>query len=154
MKTIKSFLFFFFIIIFSCLAQQGEAISLQLKAMVYPFDTLDMYGHGKVEALLKYKNGAPIRGKKINMKTSAGILTCKLPDIESEVDTFSGDMSCFTTDKNGKVIAYIINIPYNSMGTIEAYCEIDGAEVSASCNFQVKRTVVKKAVPQKKIFKP
>ena len=92
---------------------------------MYPSDSADRYGHGKVEAFLRYKEGAPIPNQTIQLESWCGNFSCKLPDIENEVDSSSGDESCFTTGKDGKILVYIINIPFNSQGIITAACTFD-----------------------------
>jgi|WetSurMetagenome_2_1015567.scaffolds.fasta_scaffold00717_14 hypothetical protein len=125
------------------------AITLSVKTYVYPSDSADRYGHGKVEAVLRYKEGAPIPNRRLSLETTAGDFSCKLPDIANEVDSSSSDESCFTTDKNGRVLAYIINIPFNSQGMVTASCSFDDVSVKATGTFWIKRMPVIKA-PTKK----
>lgn len=124
-------------------------VRLSVKTFVYPSDSADRFGHGKIEAVLSYKGGAPIPGRTLNFETSCGTFSCKLPDIENEVDSSSGDESCFATDTNGKSTVYIINIPFNSQGVVTVSCEFDDRVVKASGRFWIKRFAVVKSARKK-----
>jgi hypothetical protein len=147
---VKKLLLIFALLAAPCAwAQGGESISLFVKTTVYPFDSTDLFGHGKVEAALRYTKGAPIPGQVIHLGAAVGTFSCKLPDIESEADSSSSDNSCYSTGKDGKIIVYLINIPFNSQGTVTASCEYNGIAVKASSTFWVKKMVVKKIKPKK-----
>lgn len=125
-------------------AQGGEAISLHIKTSVYPCDSFDQVGHGKVEATLCYKDGAPVPNQVIVLTTTCGNLSCKLPDVENEVDSGSTDITCYTTGKDGKILVYLVNIPFNSEGRVSATCHYKDMTVQASSTYWVKRYLVKK----------
>jgi hypothetical protein len=125
-------------------AQGGEAISLYIKTSVYPCDSQDQVGHGKVEATLRYKNGAPIPNQVVLLTTTCGNLSCKLPDIENEVDSGSTDITCYTTGKDGRILVYLVNIPFNAEGRVAATCHYKDLTVQASSTYWVKRYLVKK----------
>jgi hypothetical protein len=144
-RIARNFLLIFMLTAAPCTwAQGGESISLFVKTTVYPFDSTQPSGHGKVEATLRYSKGAPIPGQVIELNSAVGTFSCKLPDILNEVDSSSSDNACFTTGKDGKIIVYLINIPFNSQGTVTASCEFNGIAVKASSTFWVKKMVVKK----------
>jgi hypothetical protein len=130
-------------------AQGGESISLYVKTTVYPFDSTAMFGHGKVEATLRYTKGAPIPGQEIQLNTGFGVFSCKLPDIENLVDSSSSDTSCFRTGNDGKILVYLINIPFNSQGVVMASCVYNGIAVKATSTFWIKRMVVTKMKSKK-----
>jgi hypothetical protein len=124
--------------------QSGDAITLYVKTTVYPYDSLDKVGHGKVEAQLKTKSGFGIPGQEIELSSTCGTFSCKLPDIENEVDSSSSaDNSCFFTGKDGKIVVYLINIPFNSQGSVAASCSYRDMEVRATCTFWITKTLVK-----------
>ena len=125
-------------------AQGGESISLYIKTSVYPCDSQDQVGHGKVDATLRYKEGAPIPNQVILLTTTCGNLSCKLPDIENEVDSGSSEITCYTTGKDGKILVYLINIPFNSEGRVAATCHYKDMTVQASSTYWVKRYLAKK----------
>jgi hypothetical protein len=124
-------------------------IKLSVKTFVYPSDSADRFGHGKIEAVLSYKGGSPIPGRTLSFETSTGTFSCKLPDVENEVDSSSGDESCFATDKNGRSTVYLLNIPFNSQGVVTASCEFDDQLVKASGTFWIKRFAVAKSARKK-----
>jgi hypothetical protein len=128
----------------------GLAISLSVKTFVYPSDSFDQSGHGKVEAFLRYKDGAPIPNQRIEFSSTSGNFSCKLPDIENEVDSSSSDESCFTTGKDGKILVYIINIPFNSQGMVTASCTYDDVSVKATGTYWIKRMLLSKMAGKKK----
>jgi hypothetical protein len=125
-------------------AQGGEEIRLFVRTSVYPCDSMDQNGHGKVEATLCYTGGAPISNQVIVLSTTCGNFSCKLPDLENEVDSFSSDISCYTTGKDGKILVYLVNIPFNAEGRVTATCHYKEMTVQASSTYWVKRFVVKK----------
>jgi hypothetical protein len=132
----------------------GMAISLSVKTFVYPSDSADRYGHGKVEAVLRYKEGAPIPNQEIQLTSTCGVFSCKLPDIENEVDSSSADESCLTTGKDGKILVYLITIPFNSQGLVTATCTFDDVSVKATGTFWIKRMAVPRAAGKKKHHEP
>ncbi|HUI91038.1 MAG TPA: hypothetical protein VLX68_02215 [Chitinivibrionales bacterium] len=128
----------------SAWAEGGEGIRLSVKTSVYPCDSADQVGHGKVEATLRYDGGAAIPNQIIVLTATSGNFSCKLPDIANEIDSGSTDISCYTTDKNGKILVYLVNIPFNSEGKVTATCHFKDMEVQASSTYWVKRYLVKK----------
>jgi hypothetical protein len=151
-SPVKKLLLIFAIFTAPCTwAQGGESISLFVKTTVYPFDSTQLSGHGKVEATLRYSKGAPIPGQVIQLNSAVGTFSCKLPDIVNEVDSSSSDNSCFSTGKDGKVLVYLINIPFNSQGMVTASCEFNGIAVKASSTFWVKKMLVKKYKSKKNL---
>ena len=128
----------------------GLSISLSVKTFVYPSDSFDQFGHGKVEAFLRYKEGAPIPNQRIELASTCGNFSCKLPDVENEVDSSSSDESCFTTGRDGKILVYIINIPFNSQGVVTASCTYDDVSVKATGTFWIKRMLLSKMAGKKR----
>ncbi len=131
----------------------GMALSLFVKTSVYPSDTADRFGHGKVEATFRYKDGAPLPNQEIQLSTTCGVFSCKLPDIENEVDSASFDESCCTTGKDGKILVYLINIPFNSQGAVTASCTYSDVSVKATSTFWIKRMPKSLAAKKSKIKK-
>jgi hypothetical protein len=121
----------------------ATSYSLFIRATVYPFTTLDVSGHGKVEAVLRNNKGAPIPGQEIELISTCGNFSCKLPDVEGEPDTVSFDRSCLFTGNNGKILVYLIGIPFNAQGMVTASCIYRDVSLKASCTFWVKRMVIK-----------
>jgi|GEM_PF-1163105 hypothetical protein len=131
----------------------GMALSLYVKTSVYPSDSADRFGHGKVEATFRFKDGAPLPNQEIQLSTTNGVFSCNLPDIENEVDSATFDESCCTTGKDGRILVYLTNIPFNSQGMVTASCTYGDVSVKATSTFWIKRMPKSLAARKSKIKK-
>lgn len=122
--------------------------SLFVKTSIYPYDYLAQYGHGKVEATLCDKKGAAIPYQEIHLTATCGKFSCALPDIENGADSASRDSSCYITAKDGRILVYLLDIPFNTSGKVLASCAYGDMSVKATSTFWVKR-YLKKGSPKK-----
>jgi hypothetical protein len=132
-------------------AQEESSVascSLYVKTSIYPYDYLAQYGHGKVEARLCDKKGVAIPFQEIQLTATCGRFSCALPDIESNADSASRDSSCYITAKDGRILVYLLDIPFNTSGKVLAACTYGDMSVKATSTFWVKR-YVKKGNPKK-----
>jgi hypothetical protein len=123
--------------------------SLYVKTSIYPYDYLAQYGHGKVEARLCDKKGVAIPFQEIRLTATCGRFCCTLPDLEGIADSASRDSSCYITAKDGRIVVYLLDIPFNTSGKVLAACTYGDMSVKAASTFWVKR-FVKKGSQKKK----
>jgi hypothetical protein len=126
-----------------------SSCSLFVKATVYTPDSSDIAGKAMVEATLCDKNGIPIPGQKIAMTATCGILTCLQTETGSWADSSrqSPEHSCFVTGHDGKVLVFLVDIPFNRPGKVKTSCTYGDFKVQASAGFSVTRKVTRKKRP-------
>ncbi len=126
---------------------------IHVKAAVYPSDSSEQYGKARIYATLQTKDGKPIPDQEIELAANCGVFSCKPPDIDDStvVDTAIG--SCTRTDKNGKIMVYLVNIPFNVSGHIDAACDYGSLSVKATCSFLISRSHVARKQAKKKTSK-
>jgi hypothetical protein len=130
-------------------AQEGvkkgfeSSCAIHVKSAVYPSDAMDHYGKARVYVTLCSREGAPIPDQEIEFTASCGAFSCKPLDIEDTSAVDSSLSSCDMTDKDGKVMVYLVNIPFNNQGSVTASCDYGSLSVKASCAFLISRYEVK-----------
>jgi hypothetical protein len=120
-----------------------SSCAIRVKSAVYPSDSLEQRGKARVYVTLCTRDGKPIPDQEILLSATCGTFSCKPVDFEDSagVDTTLG--SCNITDKNGKVMVYLVNIPFNNQGGVTAACDYGTMSVHASCTFLITRHTVK-----------
>jgi len=122
---------------------------MHVKSAVYPSDPMDNSGKARVYVTLCSKEGTPIPDQEIQLAASCGTFSCKPLDAEDSSGVDSTIYDCDHTDKNGKVMVYLVNIPFNNQGSVTAVCDYGSLSVKASCTFLITRHAIV-GKPQKK----
>lgn len=112
---------------------------MHLKSSVFPSDTFEQYGKARLYVTLTTQDGTPIPQQQIIFSANCGVLTCQVRDIGDTTAIDSTLFNCDYTDKNGKVMVYLVNIPFNNQGRVTASCDYGTLSVSASCTFLITR---------------
>jgi hypothetical protein len=120
----------------------ATSCSLSVKTTVYNADPGDVVGKASIEATLSDKSGVPIPGQTIAITATSGTFTCIPPYGTS--GTGSSDRSCFVTGPDGKIIVYLVDIPFNKPGRIKATCAYGDFVVHAASSYSITRNVIKK----------
>jgi hypothetical protein len=122
-----------------------SSCSLFVKVTVYTPDSGDRSGKAMVEASLSDKNGLPIPDRKLSLTATCGTLTCPQQTgqwIDSTGQTPA--QSCFVTGNDGKVLVFLVDIPFNKPGRVKASCLWGNSKVQASTGFSITRKVIRK----------
>ena len=127
--------------------------AIRVKAAVYPSDSSEQYGKARVYATLMTKDGMPITNQEIQLAANCGEFSCKPSDAEDPTVVDSAIASCTQTDKNGKIMVYLVNIPFNVTGHIDAACDYGNMSVKASCTFLISRSHIARKPLKKKAAK-
>jgi hypothetical protein len=114
---------------------------------------MDQYGKARVYVTLCTKQGTPIPDQEILFTTTCGVFSCKPLDSEDTAAVDSTLYECDHTDKNGKAMVYIVNIPFNNRGNVTASCDYGALSVKASCFYLITRHIVRKKVQTKPVLK-
>lgn len=120
----------------------ATSCSLSVKTTVYKADPGDVVGKASIEATLCDKSGTPIVDQTINITATSGTFTCISPDGISGINT--ADRSCFVTGPDGKILVYLVDIPFNKPGRIKATCTYGEFTVHAASSYSITRNVIKK----------
>ncbi|MBN1980804.1 MAG: hypothetical protein JW795_04695 [Chitinivibrionales bacterium] len=156
--------FFIFLALLSSVplrAQENQAAtitscSLAVRTTVLPPQSADRFGKVEIVATLHNEAGEPISGHKIEMNTNCGTFSCLLQDLIPTIETQNSQSApndsstvpldfCFTTNESGAVQLYLINVPFNIVGRVDASCSCGDMKVKASGTFQfTKRSKAKK----------
>jgi hypothetical protein len=132
----------------ACPAQEEQKPGLEptcvmhVKSSVFPSDSLEQYGKARVYVSLATQDGTPIPQQQIMFGANCGVFTCQVRDPGDTTAIDSTLFNCDYTDKNGKVMVYLVNIPFNNQGRVTASCDYGTLSVSASCTFLITRHVV------------
>ena len=121
----------------------GSTCEIHIKSAVYPSDPYDQSGKARVYVTLCTKEGSPIPDQVIEFTATCGTFSCKPLDSEDTSAVDSSIYECDHTDKNGKVMVYLVNIPFNNKGSVTASCVYGSLSVKASCTFLISRYQVK-----------
>jgi hypothetical protein len=116
-----------------------SSCAIHVKSAVYPSDPFDNSGKARVYVTLCTRDGAPIPDQEIQLTASCGTFSCKPLDSEDTSVVDSSIYECDHTDKNGKVMVYLVNIPFNNQGSVTATCDYGSLSVKASCTFLISR---------------
>jgi hypothetical protein len=122
---------------------------IHIKTSVYPSDPLEQRGKARVYATLCTREGKPIFGQEIQLTASCGTFSCKPLDLEDTMAVDSSVESCTITDKAGKIMVYLVNIPFNNQGSVTVSCDYGSLSVKASCTFLISQYAVQKKAPKK-----
>lgn len=125
----------------------ATSCSLSVKTTVYKADPGDVVGKASIEATLCDKAGTPIPDQTINVTATSGSFTCIPPDGISGINT--SDRSCFVTGPDGKVLVYLIDIPFNKPGRIKATCNYGDFTLNAAGRYSISRSVTRKKTSKK-----
>ena len=120
----------------------ATSCSLSVKTNVYKADPGDVVGKASIEATLCDKSGTPIPDQTIAITATSGTFTCIPPEGVSGINT--ADRSCFVTGPDGKILVYLVDIPFNKPGRIKAACTYGEFNVHASSSYSITRNVIKK----------
>lgn len=126
---------------------------LTVKTTAYPPDSADLSGKAMVEATLLDNEGFPIYNQEVQMTTTTGVFSCLPPEVITEATMKDPVLYCFTTGQDGKIQAYIVNIPFNKQGRLDASSTCGTSVVKASGKFLITRSVLKKK-HKKKLLPP
>lgn len=130
-------------------AQQDDAeetvyatsCSLSVKTTVYPVEDGDVVAKVSIQATLSDKSGIPIPNQKITMTSTSGTFTCIAPDGAGGSNT--ADHSCFITGPDGKILVFLVDVPFNKPGQIKAVCTYGNFTLHASSRYSIKRKVTR-----------
>ncbi len=134
---------------FSAWAQEQEetiiesSCSLSVKTTVLPNDSLDNTGQVMIDASLTDKNGKPIADQEIRMISTNGMLTCMPPTGFSHAEVESNVEGCLKTQEDGTIKIYLVDIPFNKPGRVNAYCTYGNIKVSASSTYSITKKIIK-----------
>jgi hypothetical protein len=117
--------------------------SLFVKATVYTPDSSDVAGKAMIEAALSDKNGIPIPGRKITLTATCGTLTCLQSNMANDSAPRTQEGPCFTTGNDGKILVFLVDIPFNKPGRVKAGCTFGDFKVNASSKFSIMRKITK-----------
>jgi hypothetical protein len=117
---------------------------IHVKTSVYPSDPLEQRGKARVYATLCTREGKPIPSQEIQLTASSGTFSCKPLDLEDTMAIDSSLEPCTITDKAGKIMVYLVNIPFNNQGSVTVSCDYGALSVKASCTFLISRYAVQK----------
>jgi hypothetical protein len=138
------------IAVFSAVGAQEEgkahyehSCQVHIKSAVYPSDPFDKAGKARVYVTVTTKEGAPIPDQEVFFSATCGTFSCKPLDSEDTTSIDSTLIGCDRTDKNGKAMVYIVNIPFNNQGGVTAECYYNSLYVKATCTFLITRYAVK-----------
>jgi hypothetical protein len=120
----------------------ATSCSLSVKTTVYKADQVDVSGKASIEALLCDKSGTPIPDQTINVTATTGTFTCIPP--EGVIGINTSDRSCFVTGPDGKILVFLVDIPFNQPGRIKATCNYGDFTVHAASSYSITRNVIKK----------
>jgi hypothetical protein len=144
-----AFILIWFAVAFSVFAQEGDetrfgsSCQMHIKSSVYPSDLMDRTGKARVYVTLSTKQGEPIADQEIVFEANCGTFSCKPMDSEDTASVDSSLYECDHTDKNGRVMVYLVNIPFNNQGSVTATCDYGSLSVKASCTFLISRYALK-----------
>ena len=130
-------------------AQEGgksgfeSTCEIHVKSAVYPSDAMEQHGKARVYITLCTKEGTPIPDQVIELTATCGTLSCKPLDSEDTAAVDSSIYECDHTDKNGKAMVYLVNIPFNNRGSVTVTCDYGSLSVKASCTFLISRYEIK-----------
>jgi hypothetical protein len=117
----------------------GSSCQIHIKSAVYPSDAFDQSGKARVYVTLSTREGEPIPDQEINFSANCGTFSCKPLDLEDTSAVDSTLFGCDRTDKSGKVMVYLVNVPFNKQGSVIATCDYGSLSVKASCTFKISR---------------
>jgi hypothetical protein len=120
----------------------ATSCSLSVKTTVYKADPGDVVGRASIEATLCDKSGTPIPGQTIVITATSGTFTCIPPDGASGINT--ADHSCFVTGADGKILVYLVDIPFNKPGRLKATCHYGDFNVKAASSYSITHKVTRK----------
>ena len=120
-----------------------SSCSLAVKVTVYSPESNDLSGKAMVEAMLCDKGKIPIPGRKITMTATCGTLTCLQSNMANDSGPRSFEGSCFTTGNDGKVLVFLVDIPFNKPGRVKAACTVGDFNITASSKFSIMRKITK-----------
>jgi hypothetical protein len=120
----------------------ATSCSLSVKTSVYNPDPGDATGTASVEAFLCDKGGVPIPYQPIVMTSTNGMFSCIPPN--AVTGSVSADRSCFVTGSDGRILVYLVDIPFNKPGRIQASCTYGSFVVKASGSYSLTRNVITK----------
>jgi hypothetical protein len=132
----------------------AELTSCQLAVTtsVYSPDTADRFGKAMAEVTLTDESGLPIPNQPIQMTTSCGIFSCLPPENLTDAGLENPLLACFTTGSDGKMVVYIVKIPFNSKGLVKASFTWGNTTIKASGNFLITRSVSKIKKKKTKVY--
>jgi hypothetical protein len=121
----------------------GSSCEIHIKSAVYPSDPYDQSGKARVYITLCTKEGSPIPDQIIELTANCGTFSCKPLDSGDTSAIDSSIYECDHTDKNGKAMVYLVNIPFNNRGSVTATCDYGSLSVKATCTFLISRYQMK-----------
>jgi len=118
--------------------------SLFIRTTPYTPDSGDASGKAMVEAMLCDKSGIPIPDQEIKMTATCGTLSCLSMDTYAPAGSASPGRSCFITGRDGRILVFLSDIPFNKPGRVKASCAYGDLKVYATCSFSITRKIIKK----------
>jgi hypothetical protein len=151
----KLFYFCLFLLIPTiCQAQDKDELmyaascSLSIKTKVYPAESYDATGKAQVIAFVCDKEGNPMPIQKVEITATAGTVVCQIPGFSNanwlNSTSSLSDQSCFVTGQDGRVTAYVTDIPFNQAVGIRANCTCNNFNLSATGKVMLTRKITQK----------
>jgi hypothetical protein len=128
----------------------ATSCSLFVKTTVRPVPMDARFGQVKVEATVCDKDGVPISDQEVRLSSTSGTFSCLPADsiIPEGIDSAAGP--CFVTKGNGTMTMFLINVPFNTPGRVNASCTCRNFNLQSSGTYLISKKTSNKKTNKKK----